>query len=406
MSSESDMRYVIVVPDGMADSPIAELGGKTPLAACETPWMDLMASVGRFGLARTVPEGIAPGSDVANLSILGYSPAKVYTGRAPFEAASMGIELEENDVAFRLNLVTLDQNYTLMADHSGDHITNGEARELVESLQPMTRSLGMSLFPGVSYRHLLIWRDGPEGCITHAPHDFAGKPLDRHLPSGHGADVLLRIIIKSWKILESHPVNQRRIRVGKGPANSVWPWGQGKRPKMKTLKERFDITGAVVAAVDLLKGIGKYAGLDPIEVPGATGYIDTDYEGKVAATLQALRGKDLVFLHVEAPDEASHSGDLNLKKKAIEDFDARVAAPLLKGLTAFPRWRILLMPDHHTPLAIRTHSPDPVPFLLLDSCEWNSASREITTPFSEEAARASGTMIDDAARMIEILLRK
>ena len=400
------MKYVIVVPDGMADSPIAELGGKTPLAACETPWMDLMASVGRIGLARTVPEGMAPGSDVANLSILGYSPTKVYTGRAPFEAASMGIELEENDVAFRLNLVTLDQNYTLMADHSGDHITNGEARELVESLQPMTRSLGMSLFPGVSYRHLLVWRDGPEGCVTHAPHDFAGKPLDTYLPSGYGADLLLRIIIKSWKILESHPVNQRRIRVGKGPANSVWPWGQGKRPRMKTLQERFDITGAVVAAVDLLKGIGKYAGLDPIEVPGATGYIDTDYEGKVAATLQALREKDLVFLHVEAPDEASHSGDLNLKKKAIEDLDARVAAPLLKGLTGFPRWRILLMPDHHTPLATRTHSAEPVPFILLDSREWNEASREISTPFTEEAAAASGTMIDDATTLIEMLLQK
>jgi 2,3-bisphosphoglycerate-independent phosphoglycerate mutase len=400
------MKYVIVVPDGMADSPIAELGDKTPMAACETPWMDSMASAGRIGLARTVPEGMEPGSDVANLSIMGYSPAKVYTGRAPFEAASMGIELEENDLAFRLNLVTLDRNYTLMADHSGDHITNTEAEELVESLQPTVRALGLSLFPGVSYRHLLVWRDGPEECVTHPPHDFAGRPLDRRLPSGMGADVLLRIIIKSWKIFEHHPVNQRRIRLGKGPANSVWPWGQGKRPKMKTLKERFHITGAVVAAVDLVKGMGKYAGLDPVEVPGATGYIDTDYEGKVAATIDALQEKDLVFLHVEAPDEASHSGKLDLKKKAIEDFDSRVAGPLLEGLKAFPGWRILLAPDHHTPLATRTHSTDPVPFILLDSGEWNGGPGEISTPFSEDAARASGTMIDDGSKMIDMLLRQ
>ncbi|MEJ2716184.1 MAG: cofactor-independent phosphoglycerate mutase [Deltaproteobacteria bacterium] len=404
MLSDSRTKHLILVPDGMADRPIPELGDRTPLAVAATPWMDRMASAGDIGLTRTVPEGMDPASDVANLSIMGYSPIEIYTGRAPFEAASMGIDLDDSDLAFRLNLVTLEQNYTVMADHSADHITSGEAVELVESLRPMAESIGLLLYPGISYRHLLVWRNGPTNCVTNPPHDFAGEPVDRYLPSGERADVLLRIIIKSWKILEGHQVNQRRLMRGKGPANSVWPWGQGRPPRMKTLKERFGIEGSVVAAVDLMKGIGKYAGLDAVHVPGATGYLDTNYEGKVQAALNVLREKDFVFLHVEAPDEASHSGMLDLKRRAIEEFDEKVAGPMLKGLEEFPHWRLLLLPDHHTPLATRAHAPDPVPFILLDSRQWDPTHRQDMRVFSEEVARASGVMVEDATKMIEMLL--
>lgn len=406
MSLESKTKHLIAVPDGMADQPIPELGDRTPLAVAATPWMDRMASAGRIGLTRTVPQGMEPASDVANLSIMGYSPSEVYTGRAPFEAASMGIKLDDNDLAFRLNLVTLEQNYTVMADHSADHITSSEAAELLESLKPMAESIGLILYPGISYRHLLVWKNGPKNCLTYPPHDFAGEPVDSHLPSGERSDVLLRIIIKSWKILESHQVNQRRIQRGKGPANSVWPWGQGKPPRMKTLRERFGIEGSVVAAVDLMKGIGTYAGLSAVQVPGATGYLDTNYEGKVQAALSVLKEKDFVFVHVEAPDEASHSGMLDLKRRAIEEYDEKVVGPLLKGLEQFPHWRILLLPDHHTPLSTRAHAPDPVPFILLDSRQWDPTHRQNSSAFSEEEARASGVMIEDATKMIQILLQK
>lgn len=403
MSSHCKMKYVIMVPDGMADSPADELEAGTPLEAANTPWMDKMASAGTIGLTHTVPEGMHPGSDVANLSIMGYAPAEVYTGRAPFEAASMGVGLGPNDLAFRLNLVTLDRNYTIMADHSADHIASSEAKEIVAAVAPMVESLGLHLVAGISYRNLLVWNNGPEGCVTHAPHDFPGQPLNQWLPSGPGADVLLRIIVKSWKILDKHPVNQRRIKRGQGPANSVWPWGQGKPPLVSTLQERFGITGAVVAAVDLVRGIGDYAGLEAIDVPGATGYLDTNYQGKVEAALGALKEKDFVFLHVEAPDEAGHSGQRDLKMKAIEDFDEKVAGPLLSGLKEFDCWRVLLMPDHRTPVKTRLHSAEPVPFILLDSKQWDP-DREIITPFTEKTAEASGHRVADASKMIEILL--
>ncbi|MFH1113211.1 MAG: cofactor-independent phosphoglycerate mutase [Pseudomonadota bacterium] len=406
MSSAYKKKYLILVPDGMADAPEGDLENGTPLAAARTPWMDKMASAGDIGLVRTIPEGIDPGSDVANLSILGYSPGEVYTGRAPFEAASMGIGLGQDDLAFRLNLVTLDRNYTIMADHSADHISSSEAREIIASLAPMIESLGLQLVAGISYRNLMVWGNGPEGCVTNAPHDFPGRPIDERLPSGPGADVLLRIIIKSWKILESHPVNLRRVKRHQGAANSVWPWGQGKPPRIKTFKERFDITGSVVAAVDLVRGIGSYAGLESVDVPGATGYLDTNYEGKAEAALAALKEKDFVYLHVEAPDEAGHSGQRDLKIKAIEDFDERIVGPILAGLKAFDQWRILLMPDHQTPVATRLHSSAPVPFILIDSRQWNASDKSQASGFSETAAMETGVYIDDATRMVKALLEK
>ncbi|MFH0826029.1 MAG: cofactor-independent phosphoglycerate mutase [Pseudomonadota bacterium] len=403
MSSDSKAKYIILVPDGMADLPIPELGDQTPLEAADTPWMDRMASSGRIGLTRTVPEGMYPGSDVAGLSILGYRPSEVYTGRAPLEAASLGIELKPDETAFRLNLVTLDANFTIMNDHSADHITTAEAEQLISAIRPYVEEEGMKLFPGVSYRNILIWPGGPSDCHTHAPHDFPGQEINSRLPSGKNSDALLRLIIKSWKVFDNHPVNLARVRRGQKAANSIWPWGQGKAPKMRTITERFGVRGSVVAAVDLVKGIGKYAGLTAIDVPGATGYLDTNYQGKVKAALDSLTEGDFVLLHVEAPDEAAHSGKVDLKKKAIGDFDEKIVGPVLKGLAAFKSWRVLLMPDHRTPVSTRVHTDDPVPFIILDSEQWDPEG-EAKIPFSEKNAATHGTMIQHASELIEILL--
>ncbi|MEW6352424.1 MAG: cofactor-independent phosphoglycerate mutase [Thermodesulfobacteriota bacterium] len=406
MSSGSSTKYVILVPDGMADLPIPELEQRTPLEAAHTPWMDKVASRGRTGMTRTVPQGMDPGSDVANLSIMGYDPREVYSGRAPFEAAAMGIRLGDDDVAFRVNLVTLDRNYTFMSDHSADHITSEEARELVAAVAPMVESLGLSVYPGVSYRNILVWANGPVHCVTHPPHDFPGRPLDAKLPAGQGSDTLLRMIVESWRILEHHPVNEARVRQGLSAANSLWPWGQGKTPRMTPLQERFGITGAVVSAVDLLRGIGWYAGLEILKVPGATGYLDTNYQGKVEAALSALKAKDLVLVHVEAPDETSHSGKVDLKTQAIEDFDEKIVGPMLKGLEQFPQWRMLLMPDHPTPVSGRVHTGDPVPFVVLDSDQWVDSSPSNGPGFSEKAAQVSGWIEERADHLIEVLLER
>lgn len=404
MSLDSNTKYLILVPDGMADAVNGEVEESTPLAVATTPWMDKMAACGTIGMTNTIPEEMEPASDVANLSILGYSPLEVYSGRAPFEAASMGIWLGPHDLAFRLNLVTLERNFTMMSDHSADHIATEEAREIINSLGPMVEDMGLAVHAGVSYRNLLVWRNGPEGLLTHPPHNFPGQSVAAHFPSGQGSDVLLRLIIKSWKLLENHPVNVRRKNRCQGVANSVWPWGQGKPPHMSTLTERFGIGGSVVAAVDLVRGIGAYAGLDSIQVPGATGYLDTNYEGKAHAALDALKERDFVYVHVEAPDEASHSGQRDLKIKAIQDFDEKLVGTILEGLGGFPHWRILVMPDHQTPVATRVHSRGPVPFILLDSEEWRAGVKDQPPVFSERAAMGSEIVVPQACRMMEFLL--
>jgi 2,3-bisphosphoglycerate-independent phosphoglycerate mutase len=355
-----------------------------------------------MGVGRTIPEGMDPGSDVANLSIMGFDPLEVYTGRAPLEAASMGVELAADDLAFRLNLVTLAENYTVMKDHSSDHITTKESSELIDSLKPLAGNMGFRLFPGVSYRHLLVWDKGPDSLFTVPPHDFPGHALDTRLPRGSGSDALLRFIIGSWKILETHPVNELRMRRHQGPANSVWPWGQGKKPNMTTLTERFGITGTMISAVDLLRGIGKLAGLQAIERSDWTGYLDTNYASKVGDALEALKEQDLAFIHVEAPDETGHGGKIDLKMKAIEDFDSKICGPALEGLSEFPNWRILLMPDHYTPISLRTHSPAPVPFLVADSETFKTDSKG--PGYSERSADETGLFIENAHELIEILL--
>jgi len=357
------MKLIVLLGDGMADLPLEVLGGRTPLQAAEKPNMERLARQGRSGLARTVPEGFAPGSDVANLSVLGYDPAECYTGRAPLEAAAMNVHLGPDDIAFRCNFVTIDNG--LMKDYSAGHISTEEGQELIEALAPLMP--GQRLYPGVSYRNLLVLQAGARAECT-PPHDISGQPVEEHLPRGQDSELLVALMEAARPVLERHQVNRRRIAAGKRPANAIWLWGQGPAPAMPSFAEKYGLSGAMISAVDLLKGIGRYAGLEVIDVPGATGNIDTNYQGKVDATLEALKSRDFVYLHIEAPDEAGHEGEIDLKVRAIELFDEKVVGPVLQALEKSGEdWRVLLMPDHATPISIKTHSSDPVPFTIAGS---------------------------------------
>ena len=353
-------KLVVLLGDGMADLPLEALGGRTPLQAAKKPNMDRLARLGRSGLARTVPEGFAPGSDVANLSVLGYDPARHYTGRAPLEAAAMNVHLGPDDIAFRCNFVTIENG--LMKDYSAGQISSEEGRELIAALAPLMP--GRRLYSGVSYRNLLVLQAGANAVCT-PPHDISDRPVAEYLPRGPDSELLIFLMEAAGPILEKHPVNIRRIAAGKRPANAIWLWGQGPAPAMPSFAQKYGLSGAMISAVDLLKGIGRYAGLEVIDVPGATGNIDTNYQGKVDAALLALQSLDYVYLHIEAPDEAGHEGEVELKVRAIELFDEKVVGPVLQGLQDCGEdWRVLLMPDHATPIAIKTHSSDPVPFTI------------------------------------------
>ncbi len=395
------MKYVILVGDGMGDYPIDELGGKTPLQAAATPNLDRLAREGELGCARTIPPGMDPGSDIANLAIMGYDPARYHTGRAPLEAAALGVALASREVAFRCNLVTLrrESGQIFMEDYSAGHIGTAEAREIIEALDSALGREGRRFYPGVSYRHLLVWAAGEASWRTYPPHDWTGQEVG-HLMEPGPAAALWDLVRASWPVLEGCEVNRRRLAAGKKPATSIWLWGQGRPPQLPTLKERFGLSGAVISAVDLIRGIGKYAGLNPVLVPGATGFLDTNYAGKVAAAIEALKQKDLVFVHVEAPDEAGHSGELKLKLQAIEDFDARVVGPLLEGLKDLGEHRVLVLCDHFTPLALKTHSSEPVPYVLFDSRRPGNHNRTYT----ETAARDTGLLLEQAADLLPRLL--
>ncbi len=365
------MKYIVLLGDGMADRPLSELGGKTPLQAAATPNMDRLASESSGGWVRTIPEGMHPGSDVANLSILGYDPRTYYSGRAPLEAASIGVALDERDVAFRCNLVTLrfnrERTGAVMEDYSSGHIPTDEARVLISEIDRTLGTDAIRFFPGVSYRHLMVWKDGSVGIECVPPHDILGKDVADYLPVGQGDDVVRDIMKRSVDVLEDHEVNRNRVRDGKNPANSVWLWGQGQRPKMPAFREKYGIEGALISAVDLTRGLGIYAGFEILKVPGITGYLDTNYVGKAEAAIEALKRVDFVYLHVEAPDEAGHSGRYQDKIRAIEDFDRHIVGNVREGMKGFEACRILVLPDHATPISLRTHSEEPVPFLLFDS---------------------------------------
>lgn len=399
------MKYIVLLGDGMPDEKLESLGGKSPLEFARTPMMDFMAKRGRLGLVRTIPKGFPPGSDVANLSVFGYDPRDCYTGRSPLEAASMGVELGLNDVAFRLNLVNLDRKdgKTIMGDYSAGHISTEEGKELVETLQKELGSAEFEFHPGVSYRHLLVWRDGKDALNLTPPHDISGKDIESYLPKGDGAEKLLGLMNRSQSILPEHPLYRKRLEEGKRPANSIWLWGHGKAPKIETYGDKYGLTGAVISAVDLVRGIGVYAGLEIIKVPGATGYLDTNYPGKVEAALSALERLDFVYLHVEAPDESSHSGSVENKIRAIEDFDARIVGPICEGIGKFGEYRILCTPDHPTPLRIMTHTDDPVPFIIY------SGETEISADiagYDEFSAKNTGLMVHEGFRLIDMMMGK
>lgn len=392
----------MLLGDGMSDEKMAQLGGKTPLQAANTPHMDYMAKRGRIGLVRTVPPGLPPGSDVANLSVFGYDPRSCYTGRSPLEAASMGIQLDPDDVAFRINLVNLAPRATtlLMLDYSAGHISTEEGRELVIALQKELSNDEFQFYPGISYRHLLVWKGGNENISATPPHDITGQSILDYLPKGEGADKLINLMNASQLVFHNHPQYKKRLEAGKIPANSAWFWGQGKAPLMETYSAKFGLSGAVISAVDLVRGIGVYAGLKIIKVPGATGYIDTNYLGKAEAALAALEEVDYVYLHVEAPDEASHSGNLEHKLQAIEDFDAKVVGVVMEGIKKFGDYRILCTPDHPTPVTRMTHTSDPVPFILYGG---EQEEKSGVAGYDEDSAQASGLFVAEGFRLMEMM---
>lgn len=376
------MKLAVLLGDGMADLPLAALQGRTPLQAAKKPHMDRLAKIGRSGLARTVPDGFPPGSDVANLSVLGYEPGKHYTGRAPLEAAAMDVALGAGEIAFRCNFVTIEDG--IMKDYSAGHISSEEGRELIEALQPLMPE--QRLYAGVSYRNLLVLKAGAKAICT-PPHDISDQPVAGYQPRGPDSELLVRLMQAAKPALQDHPVNKRRIAAGKRPANAIWLWGQGPAPVMPSFAEKYGLKGAMISAVDLLKGIGRYAGLQVIDVAGATGTIDTNYEGKVQAALQALQELDFVYLHIEAPDEAGHEGEIEMKVRAIELFDEKVVGPVVEGLERSGEdWRVLLMPDHATPISIKTHSRDPVPFTIAGT----RVMPDVVECFDEQAAERGG----------------
>lgn len=387
------MKYVVLLCDGMADVPFDGLNGQTPAEAAVKPHMDALAQKAEVGTVRTVPEGLAPGSDVANLAVLGYDTRECYTGRSPLEAANIGIDLSDDDVALRCNLVTLsaDEAYAdkTILDYCAGDIHTREADEIVKTLQEKLGGGEFDFYTGTAYRHCLVWHGGKTalGKIT-PPHDITGRVIGEHIPSDPAAAPLLALMEKSVEILRDHPINVAREARGDAPANAIWLWGQGKRPQLQNFRERFGVDGSMISAVDLLKGIGHLAGMNVCEVDGATGYIDTNYEGKLAAAIEELeKGQDLVYIHLEGPDECGHRGEVQNKVKAIEDIDRRVLGPLLDALRKMGDYTVLILPDHPTPLTIRTHSAEPVPYLLYRS---NREQDSGVSRFTEAEARTTG----------------
>ena len=361
------MKYIVLVGDGMADYPVKALGERTPLEAARTPNMDYVVSHGVLGRAKNIPEKMTPGSDVATISIMGYDPAQFYTGRGPLEAANLGIDLAGDDVAFRCNLVTASGD--TLTDYSAGHITTPEAAQLITAVNGALGTEKISFHHGVSYRHLMVARggahDGLDKLECKPPHDITGGSITQNLPKGTGAEILTDLTERSRQVLEGHEINHVRIDLKENPANMIWLWGQGRKPNMPTFKEKYGVDGSVISAVDLIKGLGRILGLEVINVPGATGYYDTDYAGKAKAAIKSLKKHDYVFVHVEAPDEAGHNGDLQEKMLAIERFDQFIVGTFLKEFSGNADVRILVMPDHATPLALKTHTADPVPFAIV-----------------------------------------
>ncbi len=400
------MKYIVVLIDGAADTSVPELGNKTPLEVAQKPNIDSLASKGKMGMATTVPGDLPPGSDVANLSVFGYDPQKYYTGRSPLEAASIGVPLKLTDTTFRANLVTLsdedDYAEKTMVDYSSDEISTEEAEQLIEAVNSALKTEEYEFFRGISYRHLLVWHNKENEFTLTPPHDISDRVVGDYLPKD---DTLLSLMKKSYDILKDHPVNLARIEKGLHPANSLWIWGNGTKPALDTYQARFGIRGAVISAVDLIKGIGRCAELDVIEVPGATGTVHSNFDGKATAAIHALKnGADFIYLHMEGADEAGHRKEIENKVKTIELIDQKIVAPLLTYFEETGEdYHMLVMPDHPTPLAIRTHTSDPIPYLLYKSeAEENHGKR----PYTEAAASATGIVQPHAHLLMEELLNR
>jgi 2,3-bisphosphoglycerate-independent phosphoglycerate mutase len=393
------MKKVILIGDGMGDYPVPQLGDRTPLQAADIPAMRRLAACGQLHQILTVADHLPPGSDVCNMGLMGYNAADAYTGRAPIEAAGAGIPLRANDVAYRCNLVTVQDD--VMVDYSAGHITTEEGDALIRSIAAELNDDQKTFHPGVSYRHLLVWHHGPAAIETCPPHDISDQSITPHLPAGEGAAAVREIMERSKAIFANHPVNQARVAAGKAPATQLWLWGQGTALTLPTYPQRYGLTGGVITAVDLVRGLGILAGLEVPRVPGATGFVDTNYEGKVAAAQQLLADHDFVYVHLEAPDECGHLGDAELKTKAITDFDHRVVGPMWDYLEAQGEpYRLIVTMDHRTPIATRSHTREPVPLVWLDG---PVGPVDQQAPFDEDAVsdlpvERSYTLIDGALR--------
>ena len=401
------MKYLVILADGMADEPQIELKGLTPLQAAHTPNMDRLAQTAFIGQVKTIPDNFPPGSDVANLSVLGYNPAEYYTGRSPLEAISMGVELQDSDLALRCNLVTLseeaDYGDKTMIDYSAGEISSEESHQLMKTVSEQLGEAAFSFYAGISYRNLLVWKNGRGRDLQLTPpHDISGQPINAYLPSGADGEILLELMKKSQGLLDDHPVNQQRRKKGHPPANSIWLWGEGVRPSMPTFQELYGISGSVVAAVDLVKGLGICGGLKPVAVEGATGAVMTNFAGKIKAALKCLhQGDDFVYLHIESPDEAGHQGNLSTKIWSIEQIDSQVLGPLMEELNKFDHIRVLVMPDHPTPLRTRTHSAKPVPYMLYDSKD----PCQVGPKVYDEISAARGLFISDGHLLMKYFIQ-
>jgi 2,3-bisphosphoglycerate-independent phosphoglycerate mutase len=409
------MKYVILMGDGMADHPVAELNGQTPLQAAKTPNLNYLTRNGELGLVKTTPDGCYPGSDVTQLAILGYDPKKYCTGPAPFEAAGLDVALNPDDVAYRCNLVTLRADtggydvkklgpHAIMEDFSAGQIDSLEAKELIYDLNEQIGTEVVQFYAGVSYRHLMVWAEGKHRISASPPQDITAKPVGEYLPKGEGEKVLRALMEAALEVLRDHQINIDRKDAGKPPANAIWLWGQGKAPKLPKLTERYGVSGGIISALDLPRGLGLYCGLDAVKLPGATGYADANYAGKVEAALVELKTKDLVYIHLEAADDASHQGDLQGKVKAIELFDEQMLGPLLKELPRLGSYRILMACNHATPVALRQHTAEAVPYVLFEGPGKEKTGGE--RGFNEVDAKATRVYVEDAKKLMGRLLGK
>lgn len=390
------MKYIVVLYDGMADYPVPALDGKTPMEVAKKPLLDKLAQKGEVGLVKTVADGLKPGSDIANMSVMGYNPKECYTGRSPLEAVSIGVDMLDSDIIFRCNLVTLsdEEKYEdkTMVDYSAGDISTAEATQIIQSVQEHFGNDLFAFYSGVSYRHCLVWHNGTLelGKLT-PPHDISGKVIGEHLSKSENAAELVKMMKDSYEFLSAHPVNKKRVAQGKRPANSIWLWGEGTKPSLPDFKGKYGLDGSVISAVDLLKGIAKCAGMAAPEVEGATGYIDTNFDGKAQKAIEELETKDFVYIHLEAPDECGHRNEPQNKVKAIELIDEKIIGKLLPALEKYDDYKIMVLPDHPTPIVTMTHAGDPVPYMIYKK---SAAKDNGITSFTEKSAKDTGNYID------------